>query len=308
MAQALGSTMRVLHPAPGVLGFYDGRIPGVRAYSEAPNWLDDGAYELGICTYAIVDGAEALVYDTHISLAHARLIRDHLEAAGVTRIRVVLSHWHDDHVAGNAVFADCEIIANWLTAYFLEENKAAMAAADPPIDPLIMPSHLFERSTALTVGSMAVLLHQMDIHSQDGTVMLLPDRGLLFAGDTLEDPITYVAEPLRLAHHLRDLDQLAALPFTHILPDHGAPEMIASGGYGPDFIAATRRYVEQLLALPSQPDRAGLTLEAFLGADAHAGAIHLFAPYETVHRRNVSAICRISGGDGDDPGQQFAIE
>ncbi len=61
MTQPLGSTMRVLHPAPGILGFYDGRIPGVRAYSAAPNWLDDGAYELGICTYAILDGAEALV-------------------------------------------------------------------------------------------------------------------------------------------------------------------------------------------------------------------------------------------------------
>ena len=40
----LGSTMRVLRPAPNVLAFYDGRIAGVRAHSEAPNWLDDGAY------------------------------------------------------------------------------------------------------------------------------------------------------------------------------------------------------------------------------------------------------------------------
>ena len=75
----LGSTMRVLRPYPNVFAFYDGRIEGKRAYSEERNWLDDGAYVLGISTYAIVEGAEALVYDTHISLAHARIIRETLE-------------------------------------------------------------------------------------------------------------------------------------------------------------------------------------------------------------------------------------
>lgn len=113
---ALGSTMRILRPYPNVLAFYDGRIEGVRAYSQERNWLDDGAYELGVSTYAILDGAEALVYDTHISLEHARIIRRTLADAGVASIRVVLSHWHADHVAGNEVFADCEIIANPLTA------------------------------------------------------------------------------------------------------------------------------------------------------------------------------------------------
>ena len=284
--------MRVLHPAPGVVGFYDGRIPGQRVYAETPNWMDDGAYELGICTYAIVDGAEALIYDTHISLDHARLIRRHLEDAGVRHMRVVLSHWHDDHVAGNAVFADCEIIANRLTAALLEANREAIETAEPPIRPLVMPNRLFEDRLALTVGNTAVELVQMDIHSEDGTVLLLPDRGLLLAGDTLEDPITYVAEPGRLDAHLRDLDRLAALPFARILPDHGDPDIIAGGGYGPELIPATRRYVERLLLCPARPDLAAMTLKVFLGEDAHTGAIRLFAPYEAVHRRNVDAVVR----------------
>jgi cyclase len=295
MRPPLGATMRVLEPAPGVLGFYDGRIPGLRVYADEPNWLDDGAYELGICTYAVVDGAEALVYDTHISLDHARLIRQRLEEAGVRHIRVVLSHWHDDHVAGNAVFADCEIIANRLTAELLETNRETIETADPPIRPLVMPNRLFEGSLTLRIGHTEVVLQQMDIHSQDGTVMLLPDRGLLFAGDTLEDPITYVAEPGRLAAHLRDLDRLAALPFARILPDHGDPEIIATGGYGAGLIAATRRYVARLMLCRTRPDLAILPLEAFLGEDAHGGAIRLFAPYEAVHRRNVAAV---RGTDG----------
>lgn len=286
----LDATMRVLHPAPGILGFYDGRIPGVRLWSAAPNWLDDGAYELGICTYAVVDGAEALVYDTHISLDHGRRIRRTLEQAGVRNIRVVLSHWHDDHIAGNAIFADCEIIANALTAQRLAENRATIEAAEPPIRPLVMPSRVFTDALTLTVGATRVELRQMDIHSEDGTVMLLPERGLLFAGDTLEDPITYVAEPGRLGAHLTGLDRLAALPFARILPDHGDPDVIAEGGYGAGLIGVTRRYVERLMLCADRPDLTALSLEAFLGEDAGSDAIRLFAPYEAVHRRNVEAV------------------
>lgn len=285
----LGSTLRVLRPAPHVLAFYDGRVPGVRAYSDAPNWLDDGAYALGICSYAVVDGAEALVYDTHISLAHARIIRRTLEEAGVRHIRVVLSHWHDDHVAGNDVFADCEIIANRLTAEILAAHRGKMEQADPPIRPLILPNRLFEGTLALTVGSVPVELRQMDIHSRDGTVALLPG-GLLLAGDTLEDPITYVDEPDRLPQHLDGLAEMASWPLTRILPNHGAEAVIASGGYGPDLIAATRIYVEALLAAKADPSQAETDLRTLLAPQSAAGTLTYFAPYEAVHRGNLVAV------------------
>ncbi len=292
MAMPLGSTMRVLEPSPGVLGFYDGRIPGLRAYSDAPNWLDDGAFALGICTYAVVDGDEALVFDTHISLGHAERIRRALEMRGVRHIRVALSHWHDDHVAGNAVFEDCDIIANHLTAQRLEQNREAMAQADPPISPLVMPNRLFEASLRLTLGSRTVELHQMDIHSEDGTVLLLPDAGLLLAGDTLEDPITYVAEPGRLSAHLAGLDRLAALPFSRILPDHGDFAVIAAGGYGRALVEATRRYLRGLLDAVTDQALAALPLSVWIAADVEAGAIRRFAPYEAVHRRNLEAVLK----------------
>lgn len=198
----LGSTMRVHQPYKGVYAFYDGRIDGVRAYSEEPNWLDDGAYALGVCSYAIVSGEEALVYDTSISNPHAALIRNALEEAGGRHIRVVLSHWHVDHVAGNAVFADCEIIANDLTAQALIDNKERLENDTPPIRPLVMPNSIFKDQRSLMIGEIEVELRHVDIHSHDGTVMILPHLKLLFAGDALEEPITYVAEPKRLGNHL----------------------------------------------------------------------------------------------------------
>ena len=74
--------MRVLRPADGVLAFYDGRVEGYR-FAEGPNWVDDGALSLGIASYAVIDGDEALVYDTHVSVEHAGFIRRLLEDEGV---------------------------------------------------------------------------------------------------------------------------------------------------------------------------------------------------------------------------------
>ncbi|WP_088560612.1 MBL fold metallo-hydrolase [Arboricoccus pini] len=289
----LTETLRVLRPYPHLYAFYDGRVPGRRLLGPAPNWLDDGAFELGIATYAIVDGDEALVYDAHISLAHATRIREVLAAAGHTRLTLVISHWHEDHVAGNAVFADCPIIAHALTAERLEANKAAFAAAQPPIAPLVMPNRLFKDRLALKVGRIEVELHHADIHSLDGVVVFVPKDRLLLAGDTLEDPITYVAEPDRLAVHRAALTGLDALAPSRILPNHGALAMIETGGYETGLIQATRLYLDRLIGLAeaaADDPLWELPLQDF-AADAFAtGAITYFAPYEMVHRRNLKVI------------------
>lgn len=290
------STLRIFEPYPGVFAYYDGRIPGKRLHSQKPNWLDDGAYSLGAASYAIVDGHEALVYDTHISLAHARFIRRHLEERGVGKITVVLSHWHADHVAGNGVFEDCGIIALELTARALEANQQRLESRDPPIKPLVLPNRLFTTALTLTVGSRTVELHHFDIHSADGTVLWLADDGLLLAGDTLEDPISYLAEADRLAVHIRELERMRSWPIRRILPNHGSAERIAAGGYPVEFIDANRRYLEKLTTKGALSKPEAMSLKDFIAEDLAAGAIDYFEPYEAVHRRNVVAILSLSDG------------
>ena len=163
-----------------LLGFYDGRGP---ATVSAPidNWVDDGALSLGICSYAILDGVDAIVYDTHVSVAHARAIRESLEQLGVRRFRVVLSHWHLDHIAGNEVFADCEIIANRTTGALLAEHRGAIEAGThhgpPAIAPLLLPTTLFDERFRLETANLQIELVQFDIHSRDATVVWLPEPG-----------------------------------------------------------------------------------------------------------------------------------
>ncbi|HML28836.1 MAG TPA: MBL fold metallo-hydrolase [Hyphomicrobium sp.] len=296
----LETTLSVLDLGEHLLGFYDGRIAGVRYHASEPNWLDDGGFALGICSYAVVDGQAAVVYDTHLSMAHARDIRKILEARGVRDIRVVLSHWHLDHVAGNAVFDDCEIIACAETARLLAENKAAIEAGahdgPPAISPLVLPTSIFEDGLDLACGNIGIELRPLDIHSSDGVAMYLPSDGTLLAGDTLEDTVTYVVEPDRLAIHLRDLDRMTAWDVSRILPNHGAKERISGAGYDHGLIGATRIYIERLLRVPADERLASLPLPHFIPEALAEGAVTLFEPYEAVHRGNVAKVQALSHG------------
>ena len=286
----LSETMRIFEPFAGLFAYYDGRIAGKRLHSQDDNWLDDGAYSLGIATYALVFAQEAIVYDTHMSLDHARAIRRHLESIGVSSIRVVLSHWHSDHVAGNEVFADCEIIALEATAKALEDNRLELETRGPPISPVVMPTRVFTERLAFDFGHRSVELLHFDIHSADGCVLWLPDEGILLAGDTLEDTITYIAEPEHLKTHIRELARLAELPIKHILPDHGAPEIIAAGGYDTGLIEANRSYLLRLTEHLDDPSIDALPLNAFVAEDIADGRIRYFAAYEKVHRGNIAAL------------------
>ncbi len=295
MASPATAHLRIIEPVPGIVAFYDGRVPDMRLHGPSPNWLDDGAFVLGCTSYAVVSGAEALVYDTHITLDHAAAVRGWLAARGVSRFTVVLSHWHKDHVAGNAVLADCEILALEETARLLAENQQRIEAADPPIRPLVMPTRTIQGETSLTVGEITVDLLPFDIHSRDGLVLWRPSDGLLLAGDTLEDTVTYVAEPDRLAAHVADLGRMARLPIRRILPNHGAEDRIAAGGYGPDFVTATRRYVEKLMGMRDDPASAALPLSDVVAEDVAAGVLTYFEPYEAVHSENVGKVLALDG-------------
>jgi glyoxylase-like metal-dependent hydrolase (beta-lactamase superfamily II) len=120
--------MRILSLNQHLIGFYDGRTPQ-RGHQVESSWVEDGALSLGISSYALVDGADALVVDTGVSVDHGRAIRETLRSRGAARIAVVLSHWHLDHVAGNAAFSGCEIVASARTAEMLAARREAIEAA-----------------------------------------------------------------------------------------------------------------------------------------------------------------------------------
>ncbi len=291
MTHSLTQHLRVIEPYPGILAFYDGRVPGQR-FAPEDNWIDDGALSLGVASYAVVSGDAALVYDSHVSVPHGAKVREALVARGVRRLTVVLSHWHLDHVAGTAAFPGAEIVANRKTLAHLTQARAGIEDGTfhglPAICPLILPDRVFSGELRLTVGTRQVTLIECNIHSDDATVLWLPEERLLLAGDTVEDTVTYVGAPEDFADHLRDLDRLAGLHPVAVLPNHGDPEVIARGGYGPGIMAAMQRYIRWLQRLAQEPQLAATPLRDIIARDLTAGILHYFAPYEAVHQQNVA--------------------
>ncbi|HET7445195.1 MAG TPA: MBL fold metallo-hydrolase [Solirubrobacterales bacterium] len=285
--------LRVLRPAPDLLAFYDGRVPGYRVRPE-PNWVDEGAIALGIASYAIVGGDEALVYDTHVSVEHGRAIRRTLEAEGARRLTVLLSHWHLDHVAGTEAFTDCEILAGKRTAEHLREHREAIEAGTlegpPAIAPLVLPTRTVAAETELAIGARRLRLIPVEIHSDDAVVVWEEATATLLAGDTAEDTVTYVDEPQGFPVHLRDLDKLLALAPEHVLPNHGDPDLIAGGGYGPGLLNATKDYIRFLQRCREEPALRELPLREAIADQVAAGDLRYFEPYEDVHRQNLSTV------------------
>jgi glyoxylase-like metal-dependent hydrolase (beta-lactamase superfamily II) len=292
--------LRTLRPTPGVLAFYDGRVDGYR-FAPRPNWIDEGALGLGTASFAIVEGDEALVYDTHTTPEHGRQVRAALEGEGVSRFSVLPSHWHLDHVACNSAFADCEILATARTAELLRDHREAIEAGahegPPGVCPLVLPTRTFEDRTELRIGERRLEAIHVNVHSDDAAVLWDPEARLLLAGDTVEDTVTYVEEPENFEEHLRDLDRLLGLEPERILPSHGDPEAIEAGGYDRGFITATQDYVRLLQRMPAEPELRDLPLRELLAPQLAAGNLRYFEPYERVHRENVRSVVSPHTGD-----------
>lgn len=284
--------LRVIEAQAGILAFWQGR-DGLR-FAEGPNWVDDGALSLGIASYALVAGDRAIVYDTHVSPAHGRAIRAELERRGIRQISVVLSHWHLDHVAGTEAFADCEIIANPRTLAHLQAHKAGIEDGSfhgaPAICPLILPDRIFDRRLVLDLGGEQVELLTANIHSDDATVIWLPERRVLLAGDTVEDCVTWVSEPEAFDTHLADLARLAALHPEWVLPNHGNPEVIAIGGYGPGLLTATADYIRRLQRSGGD---SGLRMAEAIAPHLANGTLRWFDPYQAVHAQNLARVAAL---------------
>lgn len=286
-------TLRTLQPAANILAFYAGRIPG-EAFAAEPNWVDDGAISLGTASFAIIDGDQALVYDTHVSVDVARQIRIILEQRGIKRITVLLSHWHLDHIAGNEAFADCEIIANARTLRHLVANKAGIEDGSfhgaPAINPLILPTRTFSGEMDFSLGKTKLKFIEANIHSDDATLIWIEDQKILFAGDTMEDTVTYVGEPENFDIHLADLERLWTLQPSFILPNHGHPEVIAKGGYGKTLIRAQQQYIRTLRRCAVETELAERPLRDLISGPLEAGWVNYFAPYERVHEQNLQRV------------------
>ena len=249
---------------------------------------------VGVATYVIHRGNAALVYDTYPTSQQAQWVRDYLHKTGIRHFTVVNSHWHLDHVGGNAVYADADRIATEKAIQLLRAKKAAIEAGTewgpPAINPLVIPNIGITADTSCYVGDIKVELRPVSIHSEDGLVICLPRDRILLAGDTLEDTVTFVSEPEHIAEHYKNLQQLQHWNIDRNFPNHGNPDVISQAGYGTTLIDATMDYLRKLVGRAQEVDYLNGTLEDYVGDSVQKGWVSIWWAYRGAHQTNLKRV------------------
>jgi glyoxylase-like metal-dependent hydrolase (beta-lactamase superfamily II) len=182
---------------------------------------------------AVVGRERVLVVDTRSTLVQARELLEDLRHVSTLPHVVLNTHAHFDHVLGNAAFRPCQIWGEDGCARFMRDlglaRRAGVAAEMPgiaadllasPIDP---PDRTFAREATLDLGDRRVDFRFLGRgHTDHDVVALVPDAGVLFAGDLVEEgapPSFGDAFPLDWPATLGQL--LDAAGEGHVVPGHG---------------------------------------------------------------------------------------
>ena len=291
--------MQLYRINPNLIAFYFGGDsasdnPNLNVTVEE-NW-EAGCEALGVASYVVHNGNCALVYDTLCSPKQAALIREYLEKElGAEKITVVLSHWHLDHVGGNQLYADYNIISTRKTRDYLLQYQPDIEAGTlwgkPGVNPLHLPDIALAADASIFLNGLEVRLLTFHIHTDDGLCAFIPQYRALLPGDMLEDSASFITNPEDIPVHVKELRRMRELDIKKILPNHGRSFVIEQGGYGPELIDCVFHYLEYLYSTLQQNPAASIPpLQETLAPYFRQGLIHYWPPYETVHRNNVEKV------------------
>lgn len=179
--------------------------------------------------------------------------------------RIVISHYHADHIYGLQAFkehaGDPPVYAQGLAASYLGGDSASQGedarrrleqrreALFPWVDEdtyLVPPDVTFDEELQFEVGGIAFeLRHVGPAHAPGDSLLLVKDYGVLFSGDTIyEGRVPFLDSPQTDTRHwLEVLDALAAMepPPRFVIPGHGQPATNVEEAF-----AATRRYLRHI--------------------------------------------------------------
>lgn len=163
---------------------------------------------------------------------------------------VVLTHGHFDHHFGTAAFAPCPVWAHehchaallagaerdraeW-ARHYRRDGKPELAAALEAAR-LVLPDHLLTGGAELDLGDRRVVLwHPGPAHTDHDVVVHVPDTGVLFSGDLVEQGgQPSVGPDSDQDNWPHALDRLLELEPRTVVPGHGEPVDAA-------FVAAQR--------------------------------------------------------------------
>jgi cyclase len=227
----------------------------------------DGSWGLSNAALVVCDG-EALLVDTFFTEQRNVRLRGLVDSiAPVPPRYLVNTHHHGDHVHGNGWFPEAIVVAH-------RSARAAMVRLDPSVSArrfsevefgetrLTLPSITFQDSLRIHVGALSLdVIAPQTAHCPGNTVVHIPERGVLVAGDLLLHGCTPTFVGGSAYGFLAVIASLKALNPRVIVTGHGAV-------CGPEILDETADYIRFILATAENAVNAGRSpLAAALSAD-----------------------------------------
>ena len=184
---------------------------------------------------------------------------------------IVLTHYHAVRVMGASAFPDLQAIYasrgtdDWIRergeAYFASEVgrfPRLFEGVDEVPGPTI-PSVVFERELTLRLGRRELRLMNLGRgHSMGDTVCWIPDAGVLFAGDVVENRCGVYAGDAYVQDWCRTLEVVRRLAPRVMVPGRGA--CLSSPAACAEAVDLTRGFLETLLQAVRESLTAGESL------------------------------------------------
>jgi len=185
---------------------------------------------------------QVVVIDSQF-LTQARELRREIEKVTKKKIHfLLLTHSHSDHVFGNEVFQDCEIVGHrslktrmqdLLSTTWSQESLRKQVEELRKTDPerasrfervhITLPTRVFDEDFRIEDKDAGVVMKHVGGHTADSSTVYSPKENVIFTGDLIfsqtfpygGDP---TADPDKWLQALRDIMKM---PVKTIVPGHG---------------------------------------------------------------------------------------
>ena len=232
----------------------------------------------------IIGDNAVLVVDTFISQTPARDLLAEIRKVTNQPVKyVVNTHYHLDHVAGNAIFteAGATVIAHrneraWVRTEnlkFYQQNGATPTAEQrAQVANLVEPQIAYDHMLEVNLGSRLVRVVYLPGHTGGDSVVYIPDANVVFAGDLAWNQRIPNLIDATTSAWIETLDKMTTVhPNATFIPGHGDVANVQDVKAFRDYLATLRASIQKAQAAGETSDALTQTVLAELKPKYGAG-------------------------------------